>query len=83
MLFLLYIVQYIIYIKLYYNYLDAPAYLGYIKDRERIIKQVNGEIIKAPPLISLGYIIGPFTYDLLEATQVAASYKVGKVVEVG
>ena len=54
-------------------------YLGYIKDKERIVKQVNGEIIKALPLIkairyiliklnSLGYTIGPFTYNLLKAT---------------
>jgi len=54
-------------------------YLGYVKDRKRIIKQVNGEIIKAPPLIkaiyyiliklnSLGYTMGLFTYDLLKAT---------------
>jgi hypothetical protein len=68
MLFLLYIVQYIICIKLYYNYLDAPAYLSYIKDKERIIKQINREIIKAPPFISLGYIISPFTCNLLKAT---------------
>ena len=69
----------LLFIKAIGRIMARQYYLGYIKDRERIIKQVNREIIKVLPLVkviryiliklnSLGYTIGPFTCDLLEAT---------------
>ena len=36
----------IIYIKSLYNFLDISIYLSYIKNRRKIIKQINREIIK-------------------------------------
>ena len=76
-------------IRTYHVAYGAKQHLGYVKDGERIVKQVNGKIIETPPLVeairyisielnSLGYTMGPFTCDL---PLVAARHKSGKTEE--